>query len=219
MKKVRKGKAKKVETKDSKIAKLLKEYNLGIKLDIGCGERKQEGFVGMDVRDVKGVDVVQDLEIFPWPFPDESVSMAVASHVLEHINPSLPDPKLVALINLLKAKNILSDEDIKNTVGEYDHFGTFIRFMNEVWRILKPGGRFAFVVPYAGSMGYWQDPTHVNPISEVTMAYFDPMDATHLWYIYRPYPWKIVTNTWNNFGNLEVVLEKRLIDKSYEPEK
>lgn len=196
---------------------LLKKNNLGIKLDIGCGANKHPGFVGMDVRPGPGVDVVQNLEQFPWPLPDESVSFAVASHVLEHIKPTLPDAKLVALIDLLEKKKILSKKDIKAHIGEYDHFGTFIRFMDEVWRILKPGGQFAFVVPYAGSQGYWQDPTHVNPINEITLAYFDPMDRSNFYTIYRPKPWRIVPNTlsFNIHGFLEVVLEKRIIDKSY----
>jgi len=214
---MKKVKIKKQIRKSKTIDEILKINNQGIKLDIGCGSRKQDGFVGMDIREAPGVDIVQNLEKFPWSLPDESISLATASHVLEHINPSLPDPKLVALINLLKTKKVLSDKEIKDYIGEYDHFGTFIRFMNEVWRILKPKGRFAFVVPYAGSPGYFQDPTHVNPISEATVAYFDPLDLSNLWTIYRPYPWKIVQNFWNNGGNLEVILEKRLIDSSYPP--
>ena len=170
---------------DPSIAKILKDNNLGIKLDIGCGGNKQKGFVGMDIRAMDGVDIVQDLETQPWGLPDESVSFAVACHVLEHINPA--------------------------------KFG-FVNFMNEVWRIMKTGGQFMISVPYAGSIGYWQDPTHVNGINEVTFAYFDPLDRSGLWGIYKPKPWKIVPGSlsWSLEGNLEVVLEKRIVDKSYE---
>ncbi len=171
-------------TNGKKIASLLKRHNQGIKLDIGCGENKNPGFVGMDMREGPGVDIVHDLETFPWPLPKESVSLAVASHVLEHINP---------------------------------HKFVFVNFMNEVWRVLKTGGRFAIAVPYAGSPGFFQDPTHCNPINEITFHYFDPLSTTGLYNIYRPKPWKIVegTLTWNVAGNLEVVLEKRIVDKSY----
>lgn len=69
------------------IDKLLAE-NAGIKLDIGCGENKQQGgFVGIDIRDVPGVDIVHDVEVYPWPLPDECVVIAVCSHLVEHINP------------------------------------------------------------------------------------------------------------------------------------
>src|ERR1700748_2450384 len=40
--------------------------------------------------------------------------------------------------------------------------GHFLRWMDEAWRILKPDRQLAAVLPYAGSPGYWQDPTHCN---------------------------------------------------------
>lgn len=198
---------------------ILKKHNLGIKLDIGCGENKQDGFIGMDVRPLKGVDIVHNLEKFPYPLPDESVSLVTASHLLEHINPASPDPKLVGLINLLKKKKLFSDKEVKEFIGEYDFFGTFVTMMDEIWRILKPGGEFVFSVPYAGSIGYWQDPTHINPMNESTLAYFDPLDRSGLWHIYKPKPWKIKVSAYSMHGVLEVVLVKRLIDKSYDQKK
>lgn len=210
---------KKEKTNTKKIEALLQEHNLGIKLDIGCGANKQDGFVGMDVRELPGVDIVHNMEQFPFPLPDESCSMVVASHVLEHVNPASTDPRLVGLFKLLLDKKVITKKEVDENIGEYETFGVFMSFMNEVWRITQKGGRFAFVVPYAGSTGYFQDPTHLNPINEATMAYFDPLDTSGLWNIYKPKPWKIITSPWNANGNLEVVLEKRLIDKVYEPEK
>jgi hypothetical protein len=70
----------------------------------------------------------------------------------------------------------------------------------------------AIIVPYAGSPGYWQDPTHCNPCSETTWAYFDPEEPRSqggLWRIYKPKPWKIELLNWNAMGNLEVILRKR----------
>lgn len=68
------------------ITRLLAE-NGGIKLDIGCGSNRQPGFVGLDIRSLPGVDLVWDFEALPWPLPDECVLIAMASHVVEHINP------------------------------------------------------------------------------------------------------------------------------------
>ena len=164
-----------------------------------------------------GVDIIQNLEKFPWDLPDECASFVVASHVLEHITPNNTDPRLVGLFNLLMKKGVISSDEVKNDIGEIEIFGVFIRFMNEVWRILKTGSNFAFVVPYAGSVGFHQDPSHVNPITEATIAYFDPLDSSGLWRIYRPNPWKIINSSFNVSGNLEVVLEKRKIDSSYKP--
>ena len=161
------------------IKKLLAENYMGIRLDIGCGGNKQPGTVGMDIRDEPGVDIVQDLTKFPWPLPDNSVSQAIASHVVEHINPA--------------------------------DFG-FIKFMDEVWRVLQPGAQFLIATPMGGSPGYWQDPTHVNGCNENTFRYFDPEEPVaqgQLYGIYHPKPWKIDAMTYNEHGNLEVALSKR----------
>lgn len=169
------------------INKLIKEKS-GIFLDIGCGENKQEGFVGMDVRELPGVDIVQDVTQYPWSLPDSSVKLAVASHLVEHINPA--------------------------------DFG-FIKFMDEVWRVMQVGGEFVITTPYAGSHGYWQDPTHVNPCNETTWHYFDPLGSnpdgnmTLLWTIYKPKPWKIKINHFHGNGNMEVVLIKRKEQKEW----
>lgn len=168
------------------IEEIIKEMS-GIKLDIGCGKQKQSGFVGIDYRDWGDVDIVHDIEKTPWPLPDNCAITAVASHVLEHINP---------------------------------HNGVFIDVMNEIWRIVRPEGQFAFVVPYAGSMGYWQDPTHCNGITEATLLYFDPdpegrYAGQTLYRFYEPKPWKIEKLAYSTNGNLECVLRKRRDDKSF----
>jgi SAM-dependent methyltransferase len=59
----------------------------GIKLDVGCGEGKQPNFLGMDIRQLPGVDIVHDIEQFPWPLSDGSCRLIVCSHVVEHIKP------------------------------------------------------------------------------------------------------------------------------------
>lgn len=156
------------------IKKLLCERS-GINLDVGCGSNKQEGFVGLDIRPLPGVEIVHDFEQFPYPLPGECCNSILCSHVVEHVAPH--------------------------------RFG-FINFMNELWRISKPGARLMIATPYAGSHGYWQDPTHCNPCNETTFAYFDPSHPSGLFWIYQPKPWRIVTNAWHANGNLEVVLEK-----------
>jgi hypothetical protein len=57
-----------------------------IKLDIGCGPRKQEGFTGVDIQVFPGVDVVHDVRITPWPWEDSSVDEVFSSHFLEHLS-------------------------------------------------------------------------------------------------------------------------------------
>lgn len=59
----------------------------GIMLDIGCGDHKQKNWIGMDKRPCEGVDIVHDVQDFPWPIPDNVVFRALCSHLWEHIEP------------------------------------------------------------------------------------------------------------------------------------
>lgn len=197
------------------LSKLLKDKARGIRVDIGCGANKIPGWIGLDYRAVPGVDIVCDLETFPWALPSECASVAAASHVLEHIVPHKPDARIVSLIELLKKKKILTDKEIKEHIGEYSFESTFIRFMDEVWRILKPGGEFVIKVPYAGTIGFYQDPTHVNNLTEATFYYFDPFHASQLFKIYRPKPWEIKHCFWDTEAIMEILLIKRREDKSF----
>lgn len=55
----------------------------GLKLNLGCGNRRFEGFVNVDK--YGSPDVQHDLEQFPWPWPDSSVDQVRLIHVLEHL--------------------------------------------------------------------------------------------------------------------------------------
>jgi SAM-dependent methyltransferase len=52
-------------------------------IDIGCGERKTPGAIGLDIAKLKSVDVLGDVT-FGLPFKDSSVDAVHAQHVLEH---------------------------------------------------------------------------------------------------------------------------------------
>lgn len=54
-------------------------------LDLGCGNRKREGSVGLDRVALPNVDIVHDLERFPYPFPDSSFDRIILQHVIEHV--------------------------------------------------------------------------------------------------------------------------------------
>lgn len=201
--------------KKGKIEKILKENNLGIKLDIGCGSSKQSGFIGMDIRPFPGVDIVWDIEKFPWPLPDQCASFAMTSHVVEHITPGRSDPRTAGLIELLLSKKLVTQKEIDEYVGEPNPGSIFARFMNEVWRVLKYDGQFIIAMPYGFSQGMLQDPTHVNARNQNTWRYFSPLDPSKLYQFYRPLPWEILKCTYNEVGNMEVALRKMRVDPSY----
>lgn len=197
------------------LKKLLKEKSLGVKIDLGCGANKLPSFIGVDIRPLPGVDIVCDLERFPWDIPSECASLVVSSHVLEHINPTKVDSRVVGLVELLLKKKLLTQKEVDEHIGEMDFESLFVRYMDEVWRILKPGGEFLFRVPYAGTVGFYQDPTHVNNITEATIYYFDPFHPSNLYKIYRPKPWKIEHCFYDTEAIMECLLIKRREDKSF----
>ncbi len=58
-------------------------------LDIGCGEHKISGAIGMDVNPRTAADVIHDLDDIPYPFPDNRFDEVVGRHVIEHVgNPA-----------------------------------------------------------------------------------------------------------------------------------
>lgn len=55
-------------------------------LDIGCGPKnKKPGSIGMDIRPSPNVDVVHDLNVYPYPFKDNEFDQVEMSHVIEHV--------------------------------------------------------------------------------------------------------------------------------------
>lgn len=194
------------------VLKLIEEKQ-GINLELGGGDNPNPGFFNMDILPLEKVDLVWDLERTPWPLPDECVHKAVASHVLEHLNPHPGDKRLQGLVDLLIKKNVITVDEVDEYLGLPGP--GFMNVMNELWRVMKPNGQFAFVVPYAESHGMMQDPTHMNFINETTMLYFDPLDPAGLYNFYRPKPWAIERQYVQRTGLLEVLLRKRPWDESY----
>lgn len=127
-----------------------------VKLDIACGQRKggadpttglqdPTGWTGIDIAATEAVDIVHDLNVYPWPIEDQSVDMARCSHYIEHIPHDIPGSPLDG----------------------------FIAFGNELHRILKPGAQCEIIAPYDSSTRAWQDPTHRRAISEQSFFYWN----------------------------------------------
>jgi SAM-dependent methyltransferase len=56
------------------------------KLDIGCGRNKRPGAIGVDRVNLPGVDIVHDLNKFPYPFQDDCFDEIYATHIIEHLD-------------------------------------------------------------------------------------------------------------------------------------
>ena len=55
-----------------------------IKLDIGCGRRKEEGYIGLDKEPKPNIDVIGDIRALP--FKNNIADEIKCIHVLEHLN-------------------------------------------------------------------------------------------------------------------------------------
>lgn len=113
-----------------------------MKIDLGCGRKKKEGFIGVDQYAMEGVDHVLQIGSEKWPFDDNAVDEAYANHFLEH------------LTNL-------------NGANERVHF------FNELYRVLKTGGKARINIPHWNSDRYYGDPTHKEPFSEMGVYYLN----------------------------------------------
>lgn len=113
------------------------------KLDIACGQNKQEGFTGIDI--AGNCDIVHDLTVYPWPIKDNSVSEAFCSHYVEHI---------------------------PHAVAGHSKDGWWL-FFDELHRICKADATIKLVHPYAKSDRAFWDPTHTRYIHETTWYYLD----------------------------------------------
>lgn len=56
-----------------------------MKLDVGCGDSKVDGCIGLDLIALPGVDIIYDLARFPYPFKQNSFKEIYMNDVLEHL--------------------------------------------------------------------------------------------------------------------------------------
>ena len=183
-----------------------------IQLDVGCGGNKRPGWVGLDIRPLPGVDIVHDIEDFPWPLPDDCARVIQLSHIIEHIPPvgyrlevirGGPDQPVAGYPPTDPVLYPIIDVKLHRTKPH-------LELMDELHRILEPSGQVWITCPYGWSHGFVQDPTHAKPINEDYFEYFTPVAKTKalsgLYNIYTPKPWEWVTSEYDTGGNLLTVL-------------
>lgn len=111
--------------------------NKKIILNLGCGKTRIPDSIGVDKMKLDDyVDVIHDLDITPYPFPDNFADEVHLYHTLEHLH----DP---------------------------------IKKIEEVHRILKPGGLLYVRVPHFSCFGAFADITHIRPFGYTSFDYFE----------------------------------------------
>jgi len=57
-----------------------------VKINLGCGKDIRKGWINVDKLELPGVDIVHDLNKFPYPFPDNFADYILMNHILEHLD-------------------------------------------------------------------------------------------------------------------------------------
>jgi len=64
-------------------------------LDVGCGQNKFPGAIGIDANPRTQADIIHDLGVFPYPFGDDEFDEVISRHVIEHV------PDVLGFVNEL----------------------------------------------------------------------------------------------------------------------
>jgi SAM-dependent methyltransferase len=155
-------------------------------LDLGCGPNPNNPFnadevYGVDIREDIGRNIASaDLALQPIPWGDDMFEFVSAYQFIEHM------PRVIYAPN---------------------HRLPFVQLMNEIYRVLKVGGIFLSVTPAYPHNAAFQDPTHVNIITEETFPnYFDDRNRWAKIYGYHGYL-RVLKQEWMG-ANLVTQMQK-----------
>lgn len=138
-------------------------------LDLGCGERPRNPYergqlCGVDIRMPEAAIAhehrVANLVLEPIPYADDSFASVSAYDFIEHVPRLFPD-------------------------GRGGTLFPFVRLMDEIWRVLAPGGRLYALTPAYPHPEAFVDPTHVNIVTERTHLYFCGVEPQARMYGFR----------------------------------
>ncbi len=158
-------------------------------LDIGCGKTPKNPFsmdevYGIDIREDTDAKIFQaDLAIEAIPFTDEFFEGVSAFDFIEHV------PRVVYMPQRRFC---------------------FVELMNEIYRVLKPGGTFLSFTPAFPAAAAWRDPTHVNIITEETFPlYFDDQNRLASAYGFNGY-FQITGQRWHE-NKIHLITEMKKV--------
>lgn len=134
-----------------------------MRVDLGCGNSKEEGCIGIDIIKTPAVDMVADIEK-RIPLKTSSVDEMYCNHVLEHVE-------------LMPA-------------------------IEEIFRVMRNGGKVHVLVPYYSSKDFFTDPTHKTSFTEHTFDKYFSMSGKLNFYTSARFKVETIRFNYSTFGRL-----------------
>lgn len=143
-------------------------------VDLGCGKIKK-GRIGIDLYPAPGVNIVMDLNTLEV--------MALPTEVGGDAEPLWAEYEgqhgtIRTLVRDTEQRRFglpFKDDSIESIISHHalEHIGAgFVPLIDEVYRVLKPGGMFRAITPLFPSRTAVEDPTHVRYFMEGTWESF-----------------------------------------------
>jgi hypothetical protein len=106
-----------------------------IRLNLGCGKNHKDGYINVDK--YGDPDIQHDLELFPWPWDDSSVSQILLNHVLEHLG-----QETETYLNIMKELyRVCVDQALITIVVPHPRHDDFINDPTHVRKVTPDGMR------------------------------------------------------------------------------
>jgi predicted SAM-dependent methyltransferase len=110
-------------------------------LDLGCGNRKRAGAIGIDKNPATCADIVHDLNTFPYPFEESTFDAVYVDNVLEHLE------DVIAVM-----------EELHRITKPGGIVKVIVPYFRAKWAFIDPTHRHFFTID---SFSYF-DPSHVH---------------------------------------------------------
>jgi SAM-dependent methyltransferase len=179
--------------KGDRLAKEIRARGEKVQVDLGCGFRKN-GNIGIDITS-KGTDadLVCNIGFEPLPLSDNMVDKIVCRDFLEHL-----------------PKGYYSETNKRMIYPIID-------LMNEIWRVLRPGGTFTSRTPCEPHIEAHRDPTHLSVWTLESMDYF--CGKYKVPKIYGVKEWfELVENKMDGFYLYAVLRKPKRVKKDAQPD-
>jgi predicted SAM-dependent methyltransferase len=146
-------------------AKKAKEAPAPVKYDLGCGNNKQEGYIGVDLVKTEQADIAFDLNAPHWTFAaDNSASDLYCSHFVEHADSLIdffneayrilvPGGAMVVIAPYYSSVRCWQDPTHKNAISE----ASFL-YYNKQWREQNGLSHYPIFADFDFTYGYNYDP-------------------------------------------------------------